>query len=112
AQLELRRLQRSVVSGRDFARDPEMAETVRPVRGDVELEDRIAAVRFERIDGETDAREPLSERRRLIGDVDELPEPVVADLHLAVPSKLFQKTHVVLEKQLEIVDVVLQHRVA
>src|SRR5205085_2600224 len=60
---------------------------VNPIGGDLEVEDRVAAVRLPRLDGVADLGEPL---RELVvgepGEIDVVAEPVAGELHRGADS--------------------------
>jgi len=73
----VRRLaERQIERRRDFAREPQNAEAVRPVRGDFEVDDGIAVRKA--LDGRDLEAAEADRRGNFVGrrlDVDELAEP-------------------------------------
>ena len=67
-------LQRQTLDGRHFAREPDDAQAVGPVRGDLEVDDRIAAV-LDRRHLEAAQADVVRDALDVAGDVDELRQP-------------------------------------
>jgi hypothetical protein len=96
-----------------FARDADDRHAVRPVRGDLEVDDRIVAERVDPFDGESADGHRCGDVLRRARDVDEFAQPRKKDLHRLNPSdngKLLQKSEVVLVEHPDVLDAVLEHR--
>jgi hypothetical protein len=72
---------------RRLARDAEVREAVRAVRGQVELEHEVVARLLHRVHREPRHRQALRQLARRERHVGQLAEPVVTDVHKAVVSR-------------------------
>src|SRR5262245_5044486 len=58
-----------------------MTEAIRPVRGDIQVEDGIVSMRLERVYRKSQVCEPRAKLLRRLVNVDEFLKPVEADFH-------------------------------
>jgi hypothetical protein len=70
-----------LVAGGRFARDTEMAQAIRSICRDIQIEDEVVAMGFERVHSEAQACKPSAELWRRLVDIDEFLDPVEANLH-------------------------------
>src|ERR1700690_2681826 len=80
-QFKLRRLQRGSISGSNLPGDAIVAQAIGTICRDVEFEEEIVSVRLERLDSQAEVCEPRPELLRSFADLDELLNPLIADLH-------------------------------
>ena len=79
----LETLQRLAIEGGDFAGDTVHVHAVDAVRGDVEVEDRIAGNGFDTVHGQSRERQVAGKAAGLGVEVDVFTKPGERDLHAA-----------------------------
>ncbi len=113
---ELRRngLQPISPQRRHFARHAVMAQAIRPIDGEVEIEQRTGGRLRESLDRNSRERQPFAQLLRRKRNRGELLQPVVKNFHRGsghrASGKLPQEAHVVLKEELHVVDPIFELR--